>query len=220
MEKIALIALNGELNSETKEYKKMFNNIDVSYIAADGGALLLESLGITPDIIIGDLDSLDEETLARFKKENIKIIKYNSEKNETDGELAVNYCLENNYDKIILSFSLGGRFDQELANIFLLEYAQKHGVTALIKEGDKEIGLVNNKKIIQNKVGWGLSLIPLDNLVKDVSIKGCKYSLDSFDLLRNKTRGISNVIKKNKAVISHSNGNLLYILNKNMHSSC
>ena len=219
MAEIAIIALNGELDTEKSEYKNMFKNIKGSYIAADGGALLLQKLEIEPDLVIGDLDSLTKEGIANFKMKNITLKKYPSDKNETDGELAVNYCIENNYEKIILTFALGGRCDQQLANIFLLEYAQKKGVTAVIKEGNKEIGLVNKEKIIKNKVDWGLSLIPLDSLVEKVNISGCKYNLDSYDLRRSKSRGISNLIKKEKAIISHSTGNLLYILNKDMHSS-
>ncbi|MGM0438709.1 MAG: thiamine diphosphokinase [Bacillota bacterium] len=220
MMKNAIIALNGELDTEEKEYKKMFKNIKGSYIAADGGALLMQKLDIKPDLIIGDLDSLTESDISEFEEKKIKLKKYPSDKNETDGELAVNYCIENNFDKIIITFALGGRCDQQLANIFLLEYAQKHGVTAIIKEGAKEIGLVNKEKIIKNKVDWGLSLIPIDSLVEDVNVSGCKYNLDSFDLQRSKSRGISNLITDKEVLISHGRGNLLYILNKNMHSSC
>jgi len=220
MSEIAIIALNGEFDTEPADYKRMFNEIEGSYIAADGGALLLKKLNIKPDLIIGDLDSLNQSTLADFKKNNIKIKKYSSDKNETDGELAVNYCINNNYDKIILTFALGGRCDQQLANVFLLEYAQENGINAIIKEGEKEIGLVNKEKIIKNKIDWGLSLIPIDSKVEDVNISGCKYNLSSYNLKRSKSRGISNLITNKKVKISHGKGNLLYILNKNMHSSC
>lgn len=220
MSKIAVIALNGELNTNDKNYKKMFKDIKGSYIAADGGALLMQKLNIKPDLIIGDLDSLTQSNITNFKNKNIKIKKYPSDKNETDGELAVNYCLENNFDKIIITFALGGRCDQQLANIFLLEYAQENGINAIIKEGSKEIGLVNKEKVITNKINWGLSLIPIDSIVENVSISGCKYNLDSFDLKRSKSRGISNLITENKVKVSHGTGNLLYILNKKMHSSC
>lgn len=220
MSELAIIALNGELDTEPENYKKMFDKNEGSYIAADGGALRLKELDIKPDLIIGDLDSLDKSTLANFKKNKIKIKKYPSDKNETDGELAVNYCIKNNYDKIILTFALGGRCDQQLANIFLLEYAQENGINAIIQEGEKEIGLVNKEKIIQDKIDWGLSLIPIDNEVENVNISGCKYNLSSYNLKRSKSRGISNLITNRKVKISHGKGKLLYILNKNMHSSC
>lgn len=220
MSEIAIIALNGELDTEPSAYKKMFNKIKGSYIAADGGALLLKKLNIRPDLIIGDLDSIDRSTINDFKKNNIKIKKFPSDKNETDGELAVNYCIQNNYDKIILTFALGGRCDQQLANVFLLEYAQENGINAIIKEGEKEIGLVNKEKIIKNKRDWGLSLIPIDSEVENVNISGCKYNLNSHNLKRSESRGISNLIVDKKVKISHGKGKLLYILNKNMHSSC
>ena len=220
MTKTAVIALNGNLHAEKNEYKKFLRNLDATFIAADGGALLLEKIGLNADIILGDLDSLDKRDIERFKNKKIDIIKYPVEKNETDGELAINYCIKNDYDKVILIFALGGRFDQQFANIFLLEYAKKNNLKAEIREAFLEIALVDGNKTFNDKKEWGLSLLPLDKKVENVSIKGCKYSLDSFDLLRNKTRGISNVICKDKARISHEKGELLYILNNNMHISC
>jgi len=54
----AVVALNGELKGNKEEYKKLIGEKDVLFVAADGGALLLESIGFLPDVIIGDFDSL------------------------------------------------------------------------------------------------------------------------------------------------------------------
>ena len=182
MSKTAVIALNGELSYDNNEYQKMLEDINAKFIAADGGALLLEKIGYKPDLILGDLDSLSNSDIKKFRNKDINIKKYPSEKDETDGELAINYCLEKNFSKIILIFALGGRFDQQFANVFLLEYALEHDVEAIIKEPFLEIGLVNHEKNITDKVDWGLSLLPLDKKVNDVHISGCKYPLDSFML--------------------------------------
>lgn len=219
MSKTAIIALNGEFISSKKEYLDMFDEIDGSFIAADGGALLLDNLGITADVIIGDLDSLSENDLKRFDSQDTEFIKYPVEKNETDGELAINYCIENGFSKIILVFAIGGRIDQELANIFLLDLNSNIEAELLIKDTSIEIGIVNNKKVFKNKINWGISLLPLDEKVNNVSISGCKYNIHSNDLYRNKSRGISNQINSNLAEIKINEGTLLYILDKNMQSS-
>ncbi len=219
MSKTAIIALNGEFISSKKEYINMFDNINGTFIAADGGALLLDRLGITADVIIGDLDSLSEDDIESFNSKNTDFIKYPVEKNETDGELAINYCIENGFSKIILVFAVGGRIDQELANIFLLDRSSKSEAEILIKDTSIEIGIINNKKIFKNKINWGISLLPLDEKVNNVSISGCKYNIDSNDLYRNKSRGISNIINRNLAEIKISEGTLIYILDKNMQSS-
>ena len=209
----AVVALNGELKGDREEFKKLIGEKDIFYIAADGGALFLESIGFLPDVIIGDFDSLTEAQYLRYEKMGIKIIKYPVEKDETDGELALQYCRERGFDNIIIIGFAGGRLDQQLANIFLLEYAFRNGITAFIKEPGLEIGIIKREKVFFQKIGAGLSLIPLDEKVTGVTITGCKYLLEAESLLRYKTRGISNVIEQEKAVITVEKGLLLYILN-------
>ena len=209
----AVVALNGELKGDREEFKKLIGEKDIFYIAADGGALFLESIGFLPDVIIGDFDSLTKAQYLRYEKMGIKIIKYPVEKDETDGELALQYCRERGFDNIIIIGFAGGRLDQQLANIFLLEYAFRNGITAFIKEPGLEIGIIKREKVFFQKIGAGLSLIPLDEKATGVTITGCKYLLEAESLLRYKTRGISNVIEQEKAVITVEKGLLLYILN-------
>ena len=68
------------------------------------------------------------------------------------------------------------------------------------------------EKEFLNKKGWGLSLIPLDERISDVSISGCQYRLNREELTRYKTRGISNRIVAERAVVEIANGLLLYLL--------
>jgi thiamine pyrophosphokinase len=210
----AIVALNGELKGNKEEYKKLIGEKDVLFIAADGGALLLESIGFLPDVIIGDFDSLTEGQYQHYEKMGVKIIKYPFEKDETDGELALQYCRGRGLDNIIIIGFAGGRLDQQLANIFLLEYAFKNGMTAFIKEPGLEIGIIEKEKSFFQKIGAGLSLIPLDEKVSGVTITGCKYLLEAGNLLRYKTRGISNIIEQEKAVVTVEKGLLLYVLDQ------
>lgn len=211
MSQNTIIILNGHLQDKVNKYKKLIPK-NAFLLAADGGALLLRKIGFLPHTIIGDMDSLSEKNLKYFNKKNIKLIRYPVEKDETDAELALDYCWRNNLNNIIITGALGGRFDQQMANIFLLEYASKLNLKAVIKEPGLEIGLVKEKKLFENKNGFKLSLMPIDDIVKNVFIKGCKYKLDGKDLCRHKTRGISNKITNKKAVVEKEKGNLLYVL--------
>jgi len=210
----AVIALNGELKGNKEEYKKLIGGKDVLFVAADGGALLLENIGFFPDVIIGDFDSLTEAQYQRYEKMGAKILKYPVEKDETDGELALQYCRERGFNYITIVGFAGGRLDQQLANIFLLEHAFRNGITALIKEPGLEMGIIDREKVFFQKIGARLSLIPLDEKVSGVTITGCKYLLESGILSRYKTRGISNIIEQKKAVITLEKGLLLYVLNQ------
>ena len=209
-----IIALNGELKGNKEEYKKLIGRKDVLFVAADGGALLLESIGFLPDVIIGDFDSLTKAQYQRYEKMGAKILKYPVEKDETDGELALQYCQERGFDNIIIIGFAGGRLDQQLANIFLLEHAFRNGITAFIKEPGLEMGIIDREKVFFQKIGVRLSLIPLDKKITGITITGCKYLLESASLLRHKTRGISNIIEQEKAVITVEKGLLLYVLNQ------
>lgn len=214
VDKGVVLALNGELKSDKEEYRKFIDRNNNLLIGADGGALFLEKIGFLPDVVIGDFDSLTEEKIAHLKKMGVEIKKYPVEKDETDGELALEYCRDNGYTDIIIIGSLGGRFDQQLANVFLLEYAHRSGLNAVIKEPGLELGVIYKKKVICNKKGSGISLIPLNDRVAGVSIDGCKYGLDNESLLRYKSRGISNLIVSERASISVKTGLLLYIINE------
>jgi len=215
----AVVALNGELKGNKEEYKKLIGEKDVLFVAADGGALLLESIGFLPDVIIGDFDSLTDLQCQHYEKMGVKIIKYPVEKDETDGELALQYCRGRGLDNIIIIGFAGGRLDQQLANIFLLEYAFRNGMTAFIKEPGLEMGIIEKEKFFFQEIGARLSLIPLDEKVSGVTITGCKYLLEAGNLLRYKTRGISNIIEHEKAVITVEKGLLLYVLDKSVSSS-
>ncbi|MGB2782814.1 MAG: thiamine diphosphokinase [Atribacterota bacterium] len=210
----AVIVLNGELKGNKEEYKKLIGGKDVLFVAADGGALLLESIGFLPDVIIGDFDSLTKAQYQRYEKMGAKILKYPVEKDETDGELALQYCRESGFNNIIIIGFAGGRLDQQLANIFLLEHAFRNGITVFIKEPGLEMGIIDRKKVFFQKIGARLSLIPLDEKVSGVTITGCKYLLNAGNLLRYQTRGISNIIEQEKAVITVEKGLLLYVLNQ------
>lgn len=209
--KQVLIALNGQLQGNVDDYKPIMKKEYSTFIAADGGVLLLEELGITPDVLLGDFDSITEDKIKYYQKNNVEIIKYPNEKDETDGELALKFCLDNNLDNIIIIGAQGGRLDQQLGNIFLLEYADYHGLKAVIMDPGLEMGLIVQKKIFNNCEGEYLSLIPLSKKVSEVSTKGCKYPLNNDHLYRYKTRGISNLIIKEKAEVSIKEGLLIYL---------
>jgi len=209
-----IIGLNGEYQNELDLYKfffKQFSNLKI--VAADGGAKYLKKIGLLPETIIGDLDSLETAELNFFKKAGSEFIKYSAEKDETDGELALLYCQECGFKNVAITGALGGRFDQQLANLFLLEYADELGIRATLIEPGIEIGLIYDKHIsFKNKTNSKLSLIPLSRQVKGVSIKGCKYNIEKQSLYRYKTRGISNIIKNDFAEVSLTEGKLLYLL--------
>ncbi len=138
--------------------------------------------------------------------------RYPVDKDKTDGELSIDYCNRLECDTIILLGSMGGRFDQQLANIYLLEYSLNLNIDAVIKEKGLEIGIIEKSKEISGYQGWHLSLLPLDKKVENISLSGTKYDIEGLDLLRSYTRGISNRVVGDVFKIKVGKGRLIYIL--------
>src|SRR5258708_21719882 len=90
-------------------------------VAADQGAATALAFGLKPDVVIGDLDSIDEATLAELRRLGVPIDVYPRDKNATDGQLAVELALQKHPTQLLLLGFLGGpRLDQALANVLLL----------------------------------------------------------------------------------------------------
>ncbi|MGM0602755.1 MAG: thiamine diphosphokinase [Bacillota bacterium] len=214
--KRALVFLNGEFNLSQAEILNIIDSYDSKMIiGVDGGTDILYKINIVPDVIIGDLDSVSRETLEKFKGNNaVEIIKFPTEKDKTDSELAVDFCRENDIKEILIFAALGGRIDQELGNINLLEYIADFSIDGKIIEKNLEIGVINSSKIFANNAGDLLSLIPQTDSVGSVSISGCKYNTNNEKFIRSRTRGISNKILKKKARVEVDDGILIYILKK------
>ena len=102
-----IIFVNGELPD--LEAARALLKEDDYLIAADGGANHLMKMDILPDVLIGDLDSVDEDTLFELTSADIKIEQYPEDKDETDLELALRYAIESRPSAILIVGALGGR---------------------------------------------------------------------------------------------------------------
>ena len=146
------------------------------YIAADSGIKTAEKLNIKPDILIGDFDSFD---LAELKNNDMKIIKYPAEKNDTDLMLAVKYSIENNYKNIVIIGGLDGRIDHTLVNLFYLKYINNHGGLGYITNGYNKISYLENSSVKIYKDYKYISIIPVTPEINGLTLNGFKYNLDN-----------------------------------------
>lgn len=209
--KEVLVVLNGVYKDQKEKYQEIVNSFE-NIIAVDGGYKFLKKFVDTePDTLIGDFDSIDRDS-AMLKDFNGEIYEFPSDKDKTDGELSIDYCVKNGLNKISFIGATGGRIDQQFGNLLLLEYALNSDIDAKIIEPGLEVGLIDNKRIIDNKKGNTLSLFSITDQVLIKKLKGCKYELDNYWLERASSRGLSNIINANKAVIEVDLGKLLYFV--------
>lgn len=179
-------------------------------IAADGGADLCDTLGITPDVLIGDLDSVRPDVLDRLRAAGAEIMAHPARKDQTDLELALGLACERGASRVIVLAGLGGRWDMSLANISLLA---AFDIPISFAEGRQEITLIREKQRakIHGTPGDILSLIPVGGDAQGVTLEGLEYPLENDVLRFGTTRGVSNVLAGKTATVLLRQGMLLCV---------
>ena len=180
-------------------------------ICCDGGVRHLQQTGIKPDVIIGDMDSIDPAQLESYSRRGIKIIKYQANKDFTDTELALDYAINLKPEAIYIWAALGGRIDHTLSNVFLLGKGKAFSVKTYLIDKYCEAFLLNGDVTFNKSVGQTVSLIALSPQVEGITLRGFLYPLDDATLRMGESRAVSNIIKEENATVSVRSGNLLVI---------
>jgi thiamine pyrophosphokinase len=204
-----IIFANGDLPDLDRAHQLLLP--DDFILCADGGTRHALSLGIRPNLVIGDMDSIEEGQLQHLQDDGVEIELYPRDKNETDLELALNKAVENNPQEIIIAAALGGRMDQTLANIALLTSLQLSTLNIRLDDGVEEIFLCREQARVDGRSGDLVSLIPWGGPVHGVQTKNLKWPLHHETLFPDKTRGISNEMISDAASIQIQSGLLLII---------
>ncbi|MBF0210757.1 MAG: thiamine diphosphokinase [Desulfamplus sp.] len=210
-----IIIANGIL-VDGEKLLRLVNQADV-VVCADGGAKHLKRFNIIPDVIIGDMDSIEESQLNQFK-DRAKLIKYPPKKDATDTELAIFWAIDQGAKDITLIGVTGTRMDHTLSNIFLLRAITKKGVSCKIVDDYNEIYLLSDethtkKMNIGGKKGDLLSIIPITKEVTGLTLTGLEYPLNGATLKLGTSRGVSNIFtaQEEPASISLEHGIALII---------
>jgi len=183
-------------------------------IAADGGARHCLELGLTPKVVIGDMDSLTADELKILESAGGKVIRHPARKDFTDLELALSYAVEAGADPILVYAALGARWDQTLANL-LLPAAREFASTRIrLVDGDQEIQLLRGGESLEltGSPGDTVSLIPVSGDASGITTEGLEYGLLDGSLVFGSTRGISNVLLAGRASVSLRAGLLICVV--------
>lgn len=180
-------------------------------IAADGGYHNAVLLGETPDLLLGDFDSLGTCQIPA----NIERIQVPTEKDFTDTQLAVETAQKRGATEIVIIGGLDGRLDHTLSNLALLEDLWQKQVHAVITNGSNRVRFLQSGSTLIARSGFRyLSLLALSEKVKGVSIEGCRYPLKNATLNRNFQYAVSNEITGNCALIAVRKGSIYIVESK------
>ncbi len=173
---------------------------DAFVIAADSGLDTARKLDISPDMIVGDMDSVTRASLDEAYGK--KILVSPPEKDDTDTMLAISQAEKMGAENIVIVGGGGGRADHWLSNIFMLESLASRGITAEMVDGINRIRVVEDGEYVIRSNGY-FGLLALEDSV--VSVVGCKYPLTNAILTRRRPYAVSNEVSEaagNRAIVT------------------
>ena len=199
-----LISIGGNSTSNILSIESNFDEI----IAVDSGVEHLFKLSLDPNTLIGDLDSISENSLDKVKKNGVDIIAFNSNKDQTDFELALNYL--EGVDKSII-YIIGGESGEidHLLSIFLLIPSKSFFENIIWVYGDKRIIFRQNLKLNVQKMSK-FSIIPISDL-SNLSIDGAEWSLENKNIQFGETTTLRNVANKDEINVNCDKGVFAFI---------
>lgn len=183
-------------------------------IAADSGLASLNALGLAPDLVVGDLDSVPREVLERMRgRDGLDWDIHRPEKDETDTELAILKALEAGCTHLTLLGATGGRLDHFLGNLHLLCPCLKKGVHAEIVDRCNRIYLLDGRREFEEGRLHGpfVSFLPLTETVEGITLKGFKYPLTDKTIHIGTSLCISNELVAGTAEITFRRGVLICV---------
>ena len=173
-------------------------------IAADGGLLACRRLGVEPDLVAGDFDSLGSEP------RDLPVVRVPVAKDETDMLLCVRLAIERGYRELYLYGGSGGRLDHTIANLQTLFYAERLGASAYLFDTDfVYTTLTDGELTISGPEGGIFSVFCHGAAAEGVCERGSLYTLDNARLDSAFPLGVSNHFLKTPASISVRRGQLL-----------
>lgn len=203
---------------KTLSYDKVF--------AVDKGLEYIHDLGLQPDYIVGDFDSVDEGIYHLYEAQTLMercpfvLEKYPPMKDATDTELAVTKAIETGAERITVLGAFGSRKDHVLMNLGLLLKSSRADVEMFIVDENNRIRLLNSdvkkfcKIVKKEQYGTYLSVIPLSANVSGLTMQGVKYPLSNFSLIQGSSLTVSNEIIANEAKISLETGKIFIVESK------
>jgi thiamine pyrophosphokinase len=204
-----VILLDGE--QPTFAVAKHFISKADILIATDGAARYAKEMDFTPNIIIGDLDSIDHETQA-FYEDSSTVIIHQATQYSTDFEKALDHCIDNyqigsvcvlgihgkQTDHLMTNFSVLLRYSKKISTIKVYDATHEH---YFLHEG-------NRMATIERTENTKISLTPLP-IATGVITQGLFYPIANEDMTFGEREGLSNIISASPAIITLASGSLL-----------
>ena len=185
--------------------------VDALVVAADSGLGHVYALGLRPDVVVGDLDSVYPTDLARAELEGTQIERHPTDKDATDLELALDLVRRRGVTNVTVIGAGGGRLDHALAGLALLAAPQWASMRITAFVGAARMTIVHADAILDGPLGSIVTLLAVGGPATGVGTEGLRWPLHDAELLPASTLGVSNEIVHSPARITVRAGVLFII---------
>lgn len=186
-------------------------------VCADAGLRAAQQLGIQPDFVVGDFDSLGSVPAGG------NVVTYPAEKDDTDLLLAARYAVAQGCRELVFYGALGGRLDHTIANLQMLRLLADADTAGILIDAGHRVtlqrgGMWNSRQVYRKpQTGkWYLSLFAMTPVCEGITSAGVAYPLEHGTLRASYPLGVSNEILGEQAEISVEKGDLLVVQAKNV----
>ena len=183
-------------------------------IAADSGLQEADLLGLSVDLVVGDMDSVTAVALANAERRGTSIERYPPEKDSTDLELALQAARLRGATSVTVVSGIGNdRFDHVLAAVELLASPQWFDIRIDALFGSAWLHVLHPEGLVEvrGEPGDLVSLIPLGGRAAGVTLRGFRYPLEQATLEPGSTLGVSNELRNTSGTVSLRTGTLVVI---------
>ena len=183
-------------------------------IAADAGLEVLRPLHISPNAVVGDLDTVDKKVLEEYQNQpDIEFEIHKPEKDETDTELALLTAARQGCEAVDILGALGGRMDHAIGNIQLMYQFFCQGMEVNIYDALNRLYLLGGHKVFHREEVYGkyISFLPMTETVEGLTLRGFKYPLQRRTIGLGTSLCISNELKREEGILELERGVLLCV---------
>jgi len=210
--KQAYIFINSKINK--KSLSRLIINKNDLLIGVDDGAKNILNLGLTPKVVVGDFDSLNQKIITQLTQKRVRLIKYPKDKDFTDSQIALDFAVKQKIKRVIFVGLTGNRLDHVLTNLFFIVHPRYRHLDISFLDNKQSIYIVKKSLVLTGHKNDRISLIPLFNNVTGIITSSLKFLLNNETLYLGDSRGINNVMTGSTANITIKTG-LLMIIHQN-----
>ncbi len=180
-------------------------------VAADSGLAHVFALGLTPDVVVGDLDSVAAADLDRARSLGARIEEYPTDKDATDLELALDLVRTLGATTVTVIGAGGGRLDHLVGGLHLLAAPAWSGMRITALAGSARVTVVHDHAELSGGLGTLVTLLAVGGTATGVDTDGLRWTLSDDELHPTSTRGVSNEVTHSPFTVRVRAGTLLVI---------